>query len=110
MTQEDDEKEKRKDALKDLRARRKEKVAAGSEKLKEQRKALAAIKEQLKQEGGRTVPEVAEGTGMPSSKVFWYIATLKKYGEVLEGEKVGSYFRYCLSNDVGMRKENSTSS
>jgi hypothetical protein len=53
---------------------------------------------------------VAEGTGMPSCKVLWYIATLKKYGEVLEGEKVGSYFRYSLASDVGTRKDNITSS
>ena len=110
MIQENHEKEVRKDALKALRAQRKEKVAAGSEKVKEQRKALAAIKDQLKQEEGRTVPEVAEATGMPSCKILWYIATLKKYGEVLEGEKVGSYFRYSLANGVGMRKDKTTSS
>ena len=110
MMQEDHEKEGRKDALKELRAQRKDKVAAGSAKVKEQTKELAAIKDQLKQEGGRTVPEVAEGTAMPSAKVLWYIATLKKYGEVVEGEKVDSYFRYSLANAAGMRKGKTTSS
>jgi DNA-binding IclR family transcriptional regulator len=43
-----------------------------------------------------TVPEIAAATGLPVSEVLWYVATLKKYGEILEGPKAGSYFRYRL--------------
>jgi hypothetical protein len=33
---------------------------------------------------------------LPASEVLWYVATLKKYGEILEGPKDGGYFRYRL--------------
>jgi hypothetical protein len=96
MRQSDSEKTARKEAMKRLRESRKEKIAAASGLAKKHRKAMEAIKETLK-EGGRTVPRVAEATGMPPSEVFWYIAAMKKYGEVAEGEKEGGYFRYQLA-------------
>jgi DNA-binding IclR family transcriptional regulator len=63
--------------------------------MKEQKKVIKAIKEALGAEGA-TVPAVVEQTGMPSAEVFWYLATMKKYGEIVEGEKDGAYFRYTL--------------
>jgi DNA-binding IclR family transcriptional regulator len=63
--------------------------------VKEQKKAIDAVKEQLK-EGAMTVPELAEGAGMSTAEAMWYVAALKKYGEIAEGEKDGSYFRYEL--------------
>ena len=42
------------------------------------------------------MPEIAAATGLPVSEVLWYVATLKKYGEILEGPKDGSYYRYRL--------------
>jgi hypothetical protein len=30
--------------------------------------------------------------------VLWFIATLKKYGEIAEGDKDGGYFRYYLAD------------
>ena len=65
--------------------------------MKENRKAVKAIKEQLRDEP-RTVPEIAEATGLAPAKVLWFIATLKKYGEILEGDKDGGYFRYYLAD------------
>ena len=63
--------------------------------MKEQRRAVQAIKARLA--GAElTVPEIAAGTGLPVSEVLWYVATMKKYGEILEGPKAGSYFRYRL--------------
>ena len=84
-----------KEALKKLKAARKEQIALATSRMKEQRKAIKAIKEQL---GGAelTVPEIAEATGLPVSEVLWYVASLKKYGEILEGPKAGGYFRYKL--------------
>ncbi|MBW1735731.1 MAG: winged helix-turn-helix domain-containing protein, partial [Deltaproteobacteria bacterium] len=29
--------------------------------------------------------------------VMWYIATMKKFGQVLEADQDGSYFRYGLA-------------
>jgi len=85
----------RKEALKKLKVARKEQIAATTARMKEQRQAVKAIKEHL--EGAElTVPEIAAATGLPVSEVFWYVASLKKYGEILEGPKDGSYYRYRL--------------
>jgi hypothetical protein len=84
-----------KEALKQLKAARKEQIVAGTMRMKEQRRAVKAIKAQL--EGAElTVPEIAAATGLPASEVLYYVATLKKYGEILEGPKDGSYYRYRL--------------
>ena len=89
------EKEATKEALKKLKAARKEQIAAATARMKEQRQAVKAIKAHL--EGAElTVPEIAAATGLPVSEVLWYVASLKKYGEILEGPKDGSYYRYRL--------------
>ena len=94
----------RKEALKKLKAARKEQIAAATGRMKEQRKAVKAIKEQLT--GAElTVPEIAAATGLPVSEVLWYVASLKKYGEILEGPKAGSYFRYRLGQEVVEKTE-----
>jgi len=81
--------------LKKLKAARKEQIAAATARMKEQRQAVKAIKARL--EGAElTVPEIAAATGLPVSEVLWYVATLKKYGEILEGPKAGGYYRYRL--------------
>ncbi len=89
-----------KEALKKLKAARKEQIALVTSRMKEQRKAIKAIKEQLG-DAELTVPEIAEATGLPVSEVLWYVASLKKYGEILEGPKAGSYFRYKLGQPAG---------
>jgi predicted Rossmann fold nucleotide-binding protein DprA/Smf involved in DNA uptake len=89
------EKESGQAALKKLKAARKEQIAATTARMKEQRQAVKAIKARL--EGAElTVPEIAAATGLPVSEVLWYVASLKKYGEILEGPKDGSYYRYRL--------------
>ena len=89
------EKESGQAALKKLKAARKEQIAATTVRMKEQRRAVKTIKEHL--EGAElTVPEIAAATGLPMSEVLWYVASLKKYGEILEGPKDGSYYRYRL--------------
>ncbi len=89
-----------KEALKKLKADRKAQIAAATGRMKEQRRAVQAIKACL---AGTelTVPEMAMATGLPVSEVLWYVATLKKYGEILEGAKAGSYFRYQLGKTGG---------
>jgi predicted Rossmann fold nucleotide-binding protein DprA/Smf involved in DNA uptake len=91
----DQEKESGQSALKQLKAARKEQIAAATARMKEQRRALKAIREHL-QGTELTVPEIAEATGLPLPEVLWYVATLKKYGEILEGTKDGGYYRYKL--------------
>ena len=95
MSDQIEEKGAHKEAMKKLKAARKEQIAAATSLMKEQRKVLKAIKGQLA-EAELTVPEIAAATGLAASEVLWYMATMKKYGEILEGPKDGSYFRYRL--------------
>ena len=97
MSQVETGKIEKKEAMKRLRESRKQIVKATSARVKENRRAIKAIKEQLQDEA-RTVPEIAAKTGLASAEVLWFIATLKKYGEILEGDKDGGYFRYCLAD------------
>ena len=92
-------KAERKEALRKLREARKQTIERATRKMKEHRKAIDAVKKQLA-EGGKTVPELAEGAGISTADAMWYVATLKKYGAVAEGEKDGSYFRYELAGDA----------
>lgn len=108
MTQGDEERKDRKEAMKALRKARKKQIARASTKVKEQKKAVKAIKDALAGDGA-TVPAVAEQTGMPPAEVFWYLAALKKYGEVLEGDKDGAYFRYKLAAEATAQDESNIS-
>ena len=60
------EKTEKKEAMKKLRETRKQIIKATSARVKENRKAVKAIKEQLRDEA-RTVPEIAEATGLASA-------------------------------------------
>ena len=99
MTQTEKDMAESKEAKKKLRLARKEKITAASATLKKQKKAIKAIKEILK-DGSRTIPKLAEETGFPTSEALWYIMALKKYGEVVEGEKDGGYFQYELAGQT----------
>jgi len=88
--------ETEKEARNKLRLARKGVIARVAARVKKQKQAVKALKQSL-QAGGKTVPELAEETGLPPSEVLWYLAALKKYGEIAEGAKAGSYFRYTLA-------------
>jgi len=96
MSQTKEGKEIQKEAMKRLRDIRRESIKAAAARVKEQNQAVKAITEQMKDQP-RTVPEIAEATGISSSDVMWYVATLKKYGQVLEADQDGSYYRYQLA-------------
>lgn len=98
------EKESGKEALKKLKAARQEQIAEATSRMKEQRRAVKAIKEHLAR-AELTVPEMAAATGLPASEVLWYVASLKKYGEILEGPKAGGYYRYKLGQPVAPETE-----
>lgn len=91
-----DKKKGDKQALKALRQERKTSIERARNAIKTQNKDIKAIRAAMK-DGGRTVPEIAEATGMPTAQVLMYVATLKKYGEVAEGPKDGDYFKYELA-------------
>jgi hypothetical protein len=86
--------------LRSLREARRELIKKATVRMKEQRRQIRAIGEQLAR-GPRTVPEIAEATRMGCAEVLWFVATLKKYGEVLEDAKDGSYFRYRAAPEAG---------
>ena len=90
--------------MKQLRAARKAHITAASARMKQQNKDIAAIKDQI-QNHVRTVPLIAEATGIPAADVLWYIAALKKYGDIIEGEKDGSYFEYMLFQSEGEKED-----
>ena len=99
MSKDDAEKKQKKEAMKKLRVARKQWIAGASAKIKTHKKAIKLIKGQLEKEAA-TIPELSQTTGMPPERVVWYMATLKKYGEIVEGEKDGSYFKYALSGEA----------
>ena len=81
--------------MKQLREERKSSIQRVAAMFKIQKEELAALKEQVAGDGA-TAPEIAEAIGKDVSRVIWYLATLKNYGEVAEGTKDGSFFRYKL--------------
>ena len=96
MVEEDVEQGLQKERLQKLRQERQPIIDAAAARVKEQTRAVQAIKAELNN-GGRTVPDLASATGIPPAGVLYYLATLKKYGQVLEGEKDGGFFRYRLA-------------
>jgi len=96
MSQNNKQKKAKKDAMKRLRQERKQRIKEIAATIKAQKEAVKAIKEQLQNDVG-TVPRISRETGISPDKVLWYIAALKKYGEISEAEKDGGYFRYVLT-------------
>jgi len=64
--------------------------------IKAQRKTVSAIQKALGA-GDATVPEIAGRIDMPIDKVLWFVATMKKYGQVIEDGKAGDYYRYITT-------------
>jgi hypothetical protein len=48
------------------------------------------------QGGPKTVPEIAEITGLPTHEVLWYLMGWKKYGQIIEGNERDGYYEYAL--------------
>ena len=108
MSQEDNGRNENKAALKELRAVRREQIQKTAARVKVQKRALEAIRAHL-EKGPATVPEVAAAAGMPTDQVLWYLAALKKYGEIVEAQKYGDYFRYALPEKAGASQEETPS-
>jgi len=60
-----------------------------------QRDALARIGKTLRA-GPKTVPAIADETGLPRPEVLWYLMAMKRYGELVEAGRAGRYFLYAL--------------
>jgi predicted transcriptional regulator len=66
------------------------------ESVRQNNAAKTAIKRAL-ENGPRTVPELAETTGLPSRTIFWVVTAMRKYGAIQEDSVDGSYPRYALA-------------
>ncbi|BBO76837.1 hypothetical protein DSCW_42540 [Desulfosarcina widdelii] len=80
-------------ALKQLRQERRQSIKKATAAMKAQRKTIKAIEASLSN-GAATVPEIAVRAGIPTDEALWFIATMKKYGQVVEEGKDGGYYRY----------------
>jgi len=79
--------------LKGLREQHKETVQRTQALLKEQ-KAIRRSICQVMRDMPKTVPEVAEATGLPANEVLWHIIAMKKYDRVTETDMCGEYYLY----------------
>ena len=70
-------------------------VERAKETIKSQSKIIKQIKAQIVDDG-KTIPQLAQATGMSTSQVLLYIAGLKNYGIVAESDKEGDYFKYRM--------------
>lgn len=84
-----------KEALKALREERKALIERARTNIKAQNQMIKGILGSF-QDGAKTIPEISATTGIPTSEVLLYVATLRKYGLVGEGAKDGDYFKYEL--------------
>ncbi len=87
-------------ALKRLREEHQETVERTQALLKEQQ----AIRKQIRgamADGPKTVPEVAEASGLPADQVLWHIIAMKKYDQVSEVGMNGEYYQYQLTEASG---------
>ncbi|MBU8910411.1 MAG: hypothetical protein KOO65_04000 [Desulfobacterales bacterium] len=91
-------------AMKELRVQRKNMIAAASLTMKTQKKEIKAIKEFLKGQAA-TIPEIAAAIDMPKDKTLWYMATLKKYGQIIEAQKEGAFFKYSLNEPEKIKEK-----
>ena len=83
----------KKKAMKQLRQERRQSIKKASAAMKRQRKTIKTIEASLSG-GEATVPEIAAKAGIPTDEALWFIATMKKYGQVVEEGKDGGYYRY----------------
>jgi predicted transcriptional regulator len=84
--------------LKQLREEHKETVAQAQKKLKVQQALRRDICKWMREEP-KTVPEVAEASGVPAHEVLWHITAMKKYGLVIETGMCGEYYLYQRVKD-----------
>ncbi len=85
--------------LKQLRDEHHETVAQVQALLKEQRDVRRKICQAMRDEP-QTVPEIAQGAGLPTEQVLWHIIAMKKYNLVIETGPSGEYYLYQQAKGV----------
>jgi len=84
--------------LKELKAEYADSAERTQALLKEQQGIRKQLKAELK-DGPKTVPEMAEATGMPADVVLWHLTAMKKYDLVVEAGQSGEYYQYELPKE-----------
>jgi predicted Rossmann fold nucleotide-binding protein DprA/Smf involved in DNA uptake len=79
--------------LKELRRKHAAAVERTQALLKEQKKVQQKLLGALKDKP-MTVPELAAASELPSDRVLWFVAALRKYGVVVENGMSGDYPLY----------------
>ncbi len=69
------------------------------EYVKDQNAARKAIRNALKT-GAKTVPQIADESGLASKDVMWHVMAMRRYGEVLEAGRSGDYYAYELKGEA----------
>jgi hypothetical protein len=102
-TQSKEETRQRTELLASLRSQHSETVKHAQALLKEQQTARKALQRALVG-GAKSVPQLAENSGLPSHMVLWHIAAMKKYGLVVEAgmDDDGDYYLYELTKEAGL--------
>ena len=86
--------------IKTLRSRRGPTSPQQTEQSRIQRRTQQAVLKALAAQP-MTVPEIATETGLSTQDVFWWIAALRKYNQVVENGKRGEYTMYRRTGDAG---------
>jgi predicted Rossmann fold nucleotide-binding protein DprA/Smf involved in DNA uptake len=102
MTTTDKEKAKaRTKMLANLRKLHRDSVKEAQVLLKEQQSKRKAISRAM-QGAPKSVPQIAEASGIPAHEVLYYVAAMKKYGDVVEAglDENYEYYLYRLEPEV----------
>jgi predicted Rossmann fold nucleotide-binding protein DprA/Smf involved in DNA uptake len=84
-----------KETLKKLRAERAERLKAVQARLKDTTALRNKIRKALK-DGPRTIPSLAQSIGETTDRTLWMLMEMRNYGQVVEDEQDGDYFKYRL--------------
>jgi predicted Rossmann fold nucleotide-binding protein DprA/Smf involved in DNA uptake len=84
--------------LKQLREEHQETVAQAQARLKAQKAVRRQICQAMR-DAPKTVPEVAETTGVPADQVLWHLIAMKKYDLAVETGMCGEYYLYQLAEE-----------
>jgi predicted transcriptional regulator len=83
-----------------MREARQETVALAQARLKEQKAIRRQICEEIRAEP-KTIPEMAQATGLPAHVVLWHITAMKKYDLAVEAGLCGEYYLYQMAKETG---------
>ena len=93
--------QKRTKQLVELRKSRSEQVKVAQTILKEQQTVRKRILQAMRGEP-KSIPQLAEATEIPAHDVLWYVASMKKYGVIVETgmDEDYEYYLYQLTKEA----------